>query len=1603
MGKMRSRIKSLLVTFAILLTATIGVTATLLPSKSFADSVSSYVEIYSPLGESEVAAPYTGYLDASVVSDSRTPSGSALALEYTPGNDSSVDITINAKIKSGSTDGYEGLAMWVDVPETEDEYSFTMFIVKSEDNWQTMDMGSPLTLISEDGTIEEVSSIWKRQQLNGFTGWVVMPKGTYPDAQPIKGVPYKIVIMIENAPEENIVRTEEMTFKIGSIGYYTNYNALLFEMAGEEKANERVLNEIDGYLEEINALVVKSDKQRVLKNKMLVYFSNVKENINKLPLTEKLELIDGLYDEFYARMEECLYGDIRSTDFIMSFALMSDTHFSSTWINERFLACLDDAKTIDPDLGAVFVLGDISNEGIAIQDPSKTELDNYYDWLDSYEYKNSKGEDIPIRNVLGNHDYRGPSFEGYPKEAYAPAIEMYLEREGVETLQWDMWLNGYHFIFLNSDGYHSDDCHLSNESLLWLDKTLAENEDGRPIFVMVHQPKDRVIAMEGATMTFEEVIARHPSAIVSSGHNHSAFGVADIHQQEGKGTFINQPAMVNMQRQYYFVELYEGGVIYRAREDATDSWVISSDVVVSNMDMPNNALFSSNDFNVDDLTLDGVTATLEDANTVTGSQLVLNGLGSAVIPVNAMGDVENYLGYSTYIQSENPVKLKINDKALVSGATYYVLDGTNLVEKTVSSDLSVEANGYVVIPKEAIDGDAYPNLDGKLEITVDGASVSIDKFSYYFDKEDMLKALTDLSVVFKNEDGSIYAVKEAKFNDSVTLPANPVKEETDQFTFEFVGWDIDGDGNVDQLPTSIKGNLSVTAVYVNTTKQYTYTFYDFDKEVLETETVDYGTSVVAPVIDGLIGWDIDGDGACESLPTTIEEDLIAYAVKGEKPYKNAEVLFDPSSMKEVPISTYSFNSAINLCSPNILPVRSENSPTGKVAQYTYNYTDGTKTQNGSVYVQIDIPYTGDVSNFQGYAIWLEISETTEKFVGGLKFNSKNLTDPVKNGWMMIADDGTISYADTKWEGQGTFPLIGEGFSGWVIIDKAIYASGIEPKADGNLYFQIKETGRTTPYTLGIGQVLMFSDKNALVSELTDVNAEKVLSYSFNDGNGYVYKSGQLASGESMVIPANPVHQDKDMFFAGWDIDEDGLPDTLPVDGKITKNFNAVALFYHVNAFRTINEGVTTGWAKDGSAEAGRNAMSFAASTSENLVNVSINANKDTLNTTGYMKLTLPYDEQHKGLAVWLDCTNQASFSFQLFKNWQPKQTLASSGESLYLYSVDGSIIKNTAWRKITLPTNFKGWMIIPLSVFDANYANLKKGDILRLGFPIGNDGNASDFNANFSIGEVVGFNCTVDTFIKQIDKKVYGFIDYDGSYYSAAVITENSPFVVPENPVREDWTFVGWDIDGDGVADTLPQSVENRNFKATAVYTRQFTYKFVDENNNVIHESTKEYGSLILPPFKFTPKTEDEQYIYTAFNGFKGYEEGMILTSDMTFEVDYEKTLKEYEVKFYDGTKLLSSSKIGYGQVITLPDAPTKDGYTFKGWQGYTDGMTVEGDISFTAIFEKNVEENEITPPDVSDKKGGCGSTLNTISEVFIILAVVSLAFVVTNVIKKRS
>ena len=1523
----------------------------------------NYVELYSPEMNVDIVSANKEYLNPYVEDNASSPTGKALVLDYTPGHSTAIDLTI--PVKSRDSEGFEGLAMWIDVPESDDSYSFTLFVAKNPVEWQPMNLGAQLTLVSADGKISTQSSMWKRQHLNGFKGWLILPKEAYPDAAPQADKSYRFVFMFEvdQGYEGDVERTSPLKLSIGTMGYYTDYDALLYQAVGPEVMDEHYIGILNGYVEQIQALKVSSEAQLVKKNKMLVYFSNIKENYKSLPLEERIKLAGELDADYSQRMQDFRYGQVKETPFVMSFAIASDTHFTKNWINENFLYTLEDAKELDPNLSSMFVLGDLSDNGIALAedgtiDYEKSELDNYYDWRDSYQYKNSKGEQIPIISVMGNHDVRGP-YPSYPQESYAPAVEYYIQREGGGALHWDKWINGYHFVFLNTDKYHTDNCYLSEETLLWLDKTLGEKEDGKPIFVMVHQPKGKVITMEGSSITFEEVIAKHPTAIVSSGHEHAHFGTAKI-ISEGEGVYINQPAMVVASQQYYFVEVYEGGVIYRARQAVNDTWLVDYDVVLSNADRRVNNIYSAKTAPEGDVSVEGFTASKAPFEGAGAVALKLAGKGSASITTKAIGEIENYGGYAFVAQAQKAITVKINGKAVLAGATYYALENGELVAKTAGANGEILANGWTVIPKEALEEGAHPLIEGSFTVeSAEEQEILVNGISFYFNKEDLLDAIYNLSYSFLDEDGGVISLTQANYGDALIAPADPFKAEDQAYTYEFIGWDIDFDGAVDALPENVTYNVTAVAVYEATIKQYTVKFLDADgSAVLKEETLDYGSAIVAPVLDGLFGWDLNGDGAIESIPEKLTDNVEFIAVYAPKQYENATVVFDAGSVSDVNFYFYSYTNQANV--NNLLKGygktrEHEGAPGERVATFEYNYKPE-YTNKGSVYARLYMPYYGSTDGFKGYAIWLDIPATTEGYIGGLRFNGDSRINPVTNGWTLIDSEGNVTYKNSVYNDLSSFAELGTGFTGWVLVDRTTFSetlADVTPNPDGYMTFHIGDSGRTTPYVVNIGQVLFYSDKEALIAELAQGVEKTTAMYTFTDGNGYIYKSGVVEKGSEIIAPAAPVHEDPMKFFAGWDTDFDGIPNQLASSVTITKNLNATAIFYHKEAFESIYDSTGSGFVVNSGLHTKLEQQEHASAPNGYATKISANPKGEEVPQDQHLTINIPEARSPKGIAVWLDCTGLEEMDLFFWINLLPTNVIADGGDYCYLMAEDGSVIQSNRWRRIIVPANFKGWIVMPMTTF--RIKNLLPGDVLRIGIPYGNDYNPVDFSGEFYLSECVIFNCEVSDFMNQVNQRVYTFEDYDGTVIDCGRLEEGQALPIPANPERADYSFIGWDINGDGKADELPE-VAGRNTLARAVYKSEkyFTYKFIEEDGTVILERSALSGSLILPPFRF----EKLEGIYTYIPTYEGYEEGMILTENIEFLVTYTKEIRQLTYTFLVEGEVVKKERVDCGSVIVAPTAPEKEAeehyvYEFAGWSNFEEGMTAQDDYIFEAIFNR--------------------------------------------------
>ena len=143
------------------------------------------------------------------------------------------------------------------------------------------------------------------------------------------------------------------------------------------------------------------------------------------------------------------------------------------------------------------------------------------------------------------------------------------------------------------------------------------------------------------------------------------------------------------------------------------------------------------------------------------------------------------------------------------------------------------------------------------------------------------------------------------------------------------------------------------------------------------------------------------------------------------------------------------------------------------------------------------------------------------------------------------------------------------------------------------------------------------------------------------------------------------------------------------------------------------------------------------------------------------------------------------------------------------------------------------------------------------------------------------------------------FYDADGNildsgYYLTSQVVRQ-PYYELASDEQFDYVMVGWDLDGDGIADSIP-ATSAQNLSAHAII---------------------------------------------------------------------EQSLRNYTVTFLDadGTALYTYM-LPYGSAIDVP-TPVKTGYTFLGWEGYTDGMTVTGDISFIAQWQHEGEGHAYGEPEV--------------------------------------
>ena len=120
------------------------------------------------------------------------------------------------------------------------------------------------------------------------------------------------------------------------------------------------------------------------------------------------------------------------------------------------------------------------------------------------------------------------------------------------------------------------------------------------------------------------------------------------------------------------------------------------------------------------------------------------------------------------------------------------------------------------------------------------------------------------------------------------------------------------------------------------------------------------------------------------------------------------------------------------------------------------------------------------------------------------------------------------------------------------------------------------------------------------------------------------------------------------------------------------------------------------------------------------------------------------------------------------------------------------------------------------------------------------------------------------------------------------------------------------------------------NLTVTAQWSiKTYTITWKNDDGTTIDTTTVEHGTV--PTHDAVTKAATAEYTYT----FKGWTpEPVAATANAEYTAEFTATANEYTITFVtgDGASTVAPMTVAYGAQVTAPAAPTREGYTFTGW-----------------------------------------------------------------------
>ena len=190
-------------------------------------------------------------------------------------------------------------------------------------------------------------------------------------------------------------------------------------------------------------------------------------------------------------------------------------------------------------------------------------------------------------------------------------------------------------------------------------------------------------------------------------------------------------------------------------------------------------------------------------------------------------------------------------------------------------------------------------------------------------------------------------------------------------------------------------------------------------------------------------------------------------------------------------------------------------------------------------------------------------------------------------------------------------------------------------------------------------------------------------------------------------------------------------------------------------------------------------------------------------------------------------------------------------------------------------------------------------------------------------------------------------INYDVTFdvngnKTTAILPFGSEITAPEAPSKTGYTFAGWDPEFKEGATVPVDGITYTAIWTANKYNYTFKRKYTDEDftDSVVIEQT--FGEAVVKP-------SDEQLKWVG-HSFEKYESeipaNVTEEGERVFVALY--TINKHKVTFVNGDSK-SEVELTYGDAIVLPELDERAGYTLS-WDGYSKGMTLpDNDITLTA------------------------------------------------------